>query len=395
MRPADAATGEMERFLHEPTRHSDLPTKKSPPSRGKAKSGSRALPCLLPSRLYCRYRSRTGSCPRLADLSPTGASPPVRNRDCSLTVPRRSSSVYESRVEASTKEMADRPGPNRRPGRAKVWPLCIAKRKGSLTDGGIAMPVVEVEQHGAYAVVTINRPEVLNALNREVLQALEAAWDRLERADGMKSVVVTGAGERAFVAGADIREIQGLDGPLAAESFSRFGQAIFNRIAESPLLSIMAINGFALGGGLELAMAGDFRLLADDAEVGQPEILLGIIPGFGGTQRLKDLVGEGRALWLIASGTRIGAAQALAWGIVDEVTPRASLRSRAEELARLLGDRPPLALRAAKRAVRMAGPRPDRLAAEAAAFGLVACSEDAREGTTAFLEKRPPVFRGR
>ena len=291
--------------------------------------------------------------------------------------------------------MADRPGPNRRPGRAKVWPLCIAKRKGSLTDGGIAMPVVEVEQHGAYAVVTINRPEVLNALNREVLQALEAAWDRLERADGMKSVVVTGAGERAFVAGADIREIQGLDGPLAAESFSRFGQAIFNRIAESPLLSIMAINGFALGGGLELAMAGDFRLLADDAEVGQPEILLGIIPGFGGTQRLKDLVGEGRALWLIASGTRIGAAQALAWGIVDEVTPRASLRSRAEELARLLGDRPPLALRAAKRAVRMAGPRPDRLAAEAAAFGLVACSEDAREGTTAFLEKRPPVFRGR
>lgn len=256
------------------------------------------------------------------------------------------------------------------------------------------MAVITVEKQDTHAVVTINRPDVLNALNREVLEALEEVWRALDADPGLRSVIVTGAGERAFVAGADIREIQALETPSAAEAFSRYGQDVFNQLAASRLISIIAINGFALGGGLELAMAGDYRLMAEEAQIGQPEILLGIIPGFGGTQRLKDLAGEGRALWLIASGERIGAAQALSWGLVDEVTPRQQLGARAEAVATMLGKRPPLALHVAKRAIRTSGPLPDRLHAEALQFGLVACSKDAREGTTAFLEKRKPVFRG-
>jgi enoyl-CoA hydratase len=258
----------------------------------------------------------------------------------------------------------------------------------------MSVAVITVEKRDAYAVVTINRPEVLNALNREVLEGLEGAWTALEADFGVRSVIVTGAGERAFVAGADIREIQALPTPSAAEAFSRYGQDVFNQIADSRLIAIMAINGFALGGGLELAMAGDYRIMAEEAEIGQPEILLGIIPGFGGTQRLKDLAGEGRALWLIASGERIGAASALSWGVVDEVTPRQQLTTRAEAVASVLSNRPPLALHAAKRAIRTSGPLSERLHAEAAQFGLIACSKDAREGTTAFLEKRKPVFRG-
>jgi enoyl-CoA hydratase len=256
------------------------------------------------------------------------------------------------------------------------------------------MGSVTVATHETYAILTINRPEALNALNREVLEGIDAAWSRLEAEGDIRSVIVTGAGERAFVAGADIREIRAIANPAAAEAFARFGQGVFNRIADSRLISFMAINGFALGGGLELAMAGDYRIMAEEAQVGQPEILLGIIPGFGGTQRLKDLIGSGRALWLIASGERVDAARALSWGIVDEVTPRARLLSRAEEMAASLGAKAPLALAAAKRAVHAAGPLEDRLRAEAAQFGLVGCSDDAREGTSAFLEKRTPRFLG-
>ena len=255
------------------------------------------------------------------------------------------------------------------------------------------MAVVSTERRDGYAIVTINRPQVLNALNREVLEALQEAVAAIEADAAMRALIVTGAG-RAFAAGADIREIQALAHPAAAEAFSQFGQHIMTLIAQSRLVSIMAINGFALGGGLELAMAGDYRIIAEGAELGQPEILLGIIPGFGGTQRLKDLCGAGRALWLIASGERIDAAHALAWGIVDEVQPAKEVLPRAEGMASALGTRAPLALAAAKRAVRAEGQLSHRLLFEAAEFGLIGCSDDAREGTAAFLEKRSPRFQG-
>ncbi len=273
-----------------------------------------------------------------------------------------------------------------------------SSRSGDPTDGEtkrglVVVAVVNIDRREGYAILTINRPEALNALNREVLETLQEALITTESDSSMRALIVTGAG-RAFVAGADIREIQAIPSPPAAEAFSRWGQNIMTRLAESRLVSFMAINGFALGGGLELAMAGDYRIMADSAELGQPEILLGIIPGFGGTQRLKDLCGEGRALWLIASGDRINAERAHALGIVDEVCPADGVMPRAEAMAATLATRAPLALEAAKRAVRAEGGMAHRLKFEAAAFGLIGCSDDAREGTAAFLEKRRPRFQG-
>lgn len=255
---------------------------------------------------------------------------------------------------------------------------------------------VLTERHDGFAVLTINRPEALNALNASVLDELEAAFAALENDDGVRVVVLTGAGDRAFVAGADIAAINRIGSAAEGERFARRGQEVLDRIARSRLVSIAAINGYALGGGLELAMACDLRVAADSAQVGQPEILLGVIPGFGGTQRLARLAGPGAALWWILTGERVGAEEAWRLGVVDRVVPKAELMDFVRGLARQLAERAPIALALAKRAVRegLRGDLPTGLDLEAALFGLTAASADAREGTQAFLEKRPPRFRG-
>jgi enoyl-CoA hydratase len=256
---------------------------------------------------------------------------------------------------------------------------------------------VAVTGHEGFAQLEIQRVEALNALNRQVLDDLEAAWVSLEADEDLAAVLITGAGSRAFVAGADIQEIHELPSAHAARDFARRGQAVFQRIAESRLISVAAIQGFALGGGLELAMAADFRLLAQSAQVGQPEIGLGVIPGFGGTQRLTRLVGEARALDLVLTGRRIDAETALAWGLAQRVVPSDDLIPAAMDLCRQLAALPRLALELAKKAVRRGGdmPLPLGLDFEATLFGLAASHADAREGTAAFLERRPPRFGSR
>ncbi len=260
----------------------------------------------------------------------------------------------------------------------------------------MSMVEVAIQSDRGVARLTITRPEALNALNRQVLDELAEALGTLEDDADTRVVVVTGAG-RAFVAGADIAEIAGLPSRAAAEAFSRQGQGVFDRLAASRLVSIMAINGYALGGGLELALAGDLRLMAESARVGLPEIGLGIIPGFGGTQRLARLIGEGRALELVLTGRQIPAAEAWRLGLANQVIPDGDLLASADRLAEELAAKAPAALVAAKRAVRggIDHELATGLAGEAAWFGRVAATADAREGTEAFLNKRAPHFTGR
>lgn len=254
-----------------------------------------------------------------------------------------------------------------------------------------------VDRDGNIAVITINRPQVLNALNVKTIEDLNEALEDLAADDAVRAIVVTGAGDRAFVAGADINELQALPSPLAAQAHSKAGQDLLFRIEETDKPVIMAINGFALGGGCELAMAGDIRLASDTAQFGQPEISLGILPGFGGTQRLPRLVGEGMAKMLILSGGRVDANEALRIGLVDKVVPAAELMETAKSLARALAEKPPLALGLAKRAIHAGLQMSLREGCEyeSSQFGLAFSTADKREGTTAFLEKRKPQFRGK
>ncbi|MDA8193847.1 MAG: enoyl-CoA hydratase-related protein [Thermaerobacter sp.] len=260
------------------------------------------------------------------------------------------------------------------------------------------MAEVEIERIAgeAIAFLWINREPALNALNAEVMTALEKSWRILEQDDSVRVVAIFGRGSKAFVAGADIAAIHSLTDGDAAFRFSAEGQAIFQHIGQSRLVSMAAINGYALGGGLELAMALDMRIAADTARVGQPEINLGIVPGFGGTQRLARLVGAGQAMWMILSGEMMGAEEAFAAGLVDAVVPAAQLYDEVLRRARVLAAKAPLALREAKALVRGARdwPLSAGLAAEAESFRRIAGSADAREGTAAFLEKRTPHFRG-
>lgn len=245
-------------------------------------------------------------------------------------------------------------------------------------------------------VLRIQREKALNALNGEVLDQLEGALDALENEAAARVVIVTGQGARAFAAGADIEAIHHIPNEAAARQFAVRGQRLFQRFQESRLIFIAALNGYALGGGLELAMALDMRIAAETARLGQPEINLGIIPGFGGTQRLPRLVGPSRALWMVASGEPLKAAEAAAAGLVDAVTAPDELMNECLRRARILAGKAPLALAAAKRLVVQSRDWPidQGLAAEAEAFSALGVSADGREGTAAFLEKRPPVFRG-
>lgn len=254
-----------------------------------------------------------------------------------------------------------------------------------------------VEREEGVGLITFNRPQVLNALSMATMRELDAALDELAAAPQVRAIVLTGAGEKAFVAGADISEFNNLASAREATDYALRGQAVLNKIEALPKPVIAAINGFALGGGCELAMACDIRLAADTARLGQPEINLGIIPGYGGTQRLARLVGRGRANLLCLTGEMIDAAEALRIGLVDRVVPAADLLSEAKALARKLAGQAPVALALIKQAIRVGleGSLAEGLTYEAAQFGVVFDTEDRWEGVTAFLEKRKPAWTGR
>jgi enoyl-CoA hydratase len=253
-----------------------------------------------------------------------------------------------------------------------------------------------VERDGPTAVITINRPKALNALNATVFEELMNAFDVLEADLGVRAVIITGSGDKAFAAGADIGELNALRDKDMATQKARAGHVITARLEHSRLPVIMAVNGFALGGGLELAMAGDIRIAATTAKLGQPEVNLGIIAGFGGTQRLPRLVGQGMASYLLLSGELITAEEAKAANLVERVVPPEQLMEEAKRIASVIASKAPGAIAATKRAIHK-GLQTDLHAAlelEAEAFGTIAVSADAREGTAAFLEKRPPRFTG-
>jgi len=253
-----------------------------------------------------------------------------------------------------------------------------------------------VTRNEAVATITINRPDRLNALNAATIDELRAAVLEMRQDESVRTVIITGAGEKAFVAGADIAELS-QQSPLGARITAQRGQHVFDLVETLGKPVIAAINGFALGGGCELAMACTLRVAADTARLGQPEINLGLIPGYGGTQRLSRLVGRGRALELLLRGHQIDAAEALRIGLVDRVVPGAELMAAALALAMELAAKAPVAARAILEAVHkgLQMPFAEGQAYEATLFGLVATTEDMQEGTRAFLEKRRPATRGR
>lgn len=253
-----------------------------------------------------------------------------------------------------------------------------------------------VEGHGTIRRIAIDRPERLNALNAATLDALHAAFDAAAADPAVRVVVLTGSGPKAFVAGADIAEMSGLS-PVEGRDFSLRGTRMMRRMETMPKPVIAMINGFALGGGLELAMACHLRIAADTAKVGQPEINLGLIPGFGGTQRLLRLAGRAATLELCLLGAPIDAARAHALGIVNRVVPAADLEAETMKIAEQLAASAPLALRGMLDCVNVGGECgiEEGLEYESAQFGLIFSTEDMREGTQAFLERRKPVFSGR
>jgi enoyl-CoA hydratase len=252
-----------------------------------------------------------------------------------------------------------------------------------------------LDHDGRVAIITINRPQVLNALNAATLDELGRALLQLQGDDSVRVVVITGAGEKSFVAGADINELA-VQSPISGRERARAGQQVFALIENLGKPVIAAINGFALGGGCELAMACTLRLAADTARLGQPEINLGILPGYAATQRLPRLVGKGRALEMILTGAVITAAEAERIGLVNRVVPAGDLPAAARELAGQLARQSPTAIRYILAAVNngLEMPFDEGCAYEATLFGLVTATSDMREGTRAFLEKRKPEFTG-
>ena len=253
-----------------------------------------------------------------------------------------------------------------------------------------------IERDDAIAVITFNRPKVLNALNGQTLSELDTALRDLKADAGVRAIVLTGAGEKAFVAGADINELAVLS-PVEGKEHARRGQLLFDAIEQLGKPVIAAVNGFALGGGCELAMACTLRIAADTARFGQPEINLGLIPGYAGSQRLPRLVGKGVALEILLTGDMISAARAFEIGLVNRVVAAADLMGEAKKLAHLLASKAPIAVRYILDAVHrgLETPFAEGAYLETALFGTIASSDDMREGTKAFLEKRKPVWRGK
>src|ERR1700710_2118983 len=250
-----------------------------------------------------------------------------------------------------------------------------------------------LERDGAVAIVTFNRPAVLNALNAQTIADLRHVLLDLQADDAVRVVVLTGSGEKAFIAGADINELA-RQTPASGRDLARTGQAVIDLIETLGKPVIACINGFALGGGCELAMACTMRLASETARLGQPEVKLGLVPGYGGTQRLPRLVGQPMALKLLLTGEMVGAAEALRIGLVDEVVPAERLMERAEALARTIVGMAPLAIAGCMEAVRWGGELglEAALDVEAEIFGRLCGTEDKAEGTKAFLEKRAPVW---
>ena len=255
---------------------------------------------------------------------------------------------------------------------------------------------VKTEVRDGILFLTIDRPRVLNALNASTVEEIYKVFADARDDNNVKAIIVTGGGEKAFVAGADINELAQKT-PMTGKETSERGQFIFSFIERFPKPVIAAINGFALGGGCELALACHIRIASEKAQIGLPEVTLGIIPGYGGTQRMARLLGKAKALELICTGDRVGAAEAERIGLVNKVVPADQLMSAAEEMARKIMSRGPLAIRAAIEAV-MSGsemPLQEGQFLEATLFGLLCASEDTKEGMKAFLEKRPPQFKGK
>ena len=259
----------------------------------------------------------------------------------------------------------------------------------------LALTNIRYEKKESITYVTVNRPQVLNALNTATWTDLRSAFEDAKADASVHGVILTGAGDKAFIAGADISELARVDA-YGAEEASRFGQSVLDFIENLGKPVIAAVNGFALGGGCEAAMACTIRIAVEHARFGQPEVKLGLLPGGGGTQRLPRLVGKGRALQLILTGDAITAQEAYRIGLVNEVVPAASLMDRAEAILKQIGANAPIAVKfsldAANKGLETS--QSEGLALEASFFGICAATEDKKEGTSAFLEKRAPKFRG-
>ena len=259
----------------------------------------------------------------------------------------------------------------------------------------MAYETILVERKGAVAIVRLNRPDKLNAMNTRLKEEVAHALGELEKDDGVRVAVITGVGDKAFVAGADINEFAGKK-PI--DQWQSYGHtSLYNAVDRFPKPILAMINGYCLGGGCELAMACDIRIASEKAQFGQPEINIGIIPGGGGSQRLPRLVGLGKALELILTGDRIPAAEALRIGLVDSVVPHDELEKRTMELAEKIASKSPVAVRLAKVAVKASAnlPLDQGLRHEQSLFSVVFSTEDKEEGVRAFLEKRPPQWKGR
>jgi enoyl-CoA hydratase len=243
--------------------------------------------------------------------------------------------------------------------------------------------------------ITINRPDKLNALNKDVFTDISNAVDEIQNNPAIKSAVITGAGPKAFVAGADITEFGGLD-KSAAMALAKRGQDIFFKIERSKKPIVAAVNGFALGGGCELAMACHFRVASDNAKFGQPEVNLGLIPGYGGTQRLTQLIGKGRAIELLISGNMIDANTALQYGLVNYVVPAEELLNKTRSILQVINAKAPVAIaKCIETANAVFDETKDGFEEEIKAFGECFATDDMKEGTAAFLEKRKAVFTGK
>lgn len=251
------------------------------------------------------------------------------------------------------------------------------------------------DKRDGIARITVNRPAVRNALNSQTVRELGAAFERAKNDAEVRVAILTGAGDKAFVAGADINELA-VQNPLSGKEYALSGQAIFDSIENLGKPVIAAVNGYALGGGCELAMACSFRVASENAAMGQPEVKLGIIPGYGGSQRLPRLVGKGRAMQILMTGEIVNAQDAFRIGLVNQVVPAAELLTAAEAIAKKIMANGPLAvkfvLEAVNRGMEMTQAEGQFL--EATLFGLCCATEDMKEGTRAFLEKRAPLFKG-
>jgi enoyl-CoA hydratase len=278
---------------------------------------------------------------------------------------------------------------------ATVMPVPKAAPLNSPT-ATLTLANVLYEKKSAIGYVTVNRPKLLNALNTPTWEDLRTAFEDARNDPTVRGVILTGAGNKAFIAGADIGELAHATA-IDAERSSRFGQSVLDLIENLGKPVVAAVNGFALGGGCETAMACTIRIAVDSAKFGQPEVTLGLLPGGGGTQRLPRLVGKGRALQLILSGEMISAQEAHRIGLINEIVPAADLITRAEAILNKIASNAPVAVKFSLEAVNkgLETSQGEGILLEASYFGLCAGTEDKKEGTSAFLEKRAPQFRGR